>query len=108
MGVKNFSGHFKKMIYYLQNRGKQYIKKIIDKFDDDFIDLDKNEKLDIFSIEDLAVKSIDEYKEFIHHHIEDLLQKAVDENKVIIKKNRNGKIMDIISVTKEKKNQSLF
>lgn len=80
------------------------MKKIIDKFDDDFNDLDKNGKLDIFSIEELAVKSIDEYKELIHHHIEELLQKAVDENKIIIKKNRNGKIIDIISVTKEKKN----
>lgn len=80
------------------------MKKIIEKFDDDFIDLDKNGKLDIFSIEELAVKSIDEYKELIHHHIEELLQKAVDENKIIIKKNRNGKIIDIISVTKEKKN----
>ena len=80
------------------------MKKTVDKLDKDFIDLDKNGKLDIFSIEDLAVKSINEYKEFIHHHIEELLQKAVDENKIIVKKNKNGKITDIISVTKEKKN----
>ena len=80
------------------------MKKIVDKFDKDFIDLNKNGKLDIFSIEDLAVKSIDEYKELIHEHIEELLQKEVDENKIIIKKNKNGKITDIISVTKEKKN----
>lgn len=80
------------------------MKKIVDKFDEDFINLNKSGKLDIFGIEDLAVKSIDEYKELIHHHIEELLQKAVDENKLIVKKNKNGKIADIISVTKEKKN----
>ena len=75
----------------------------IDTLDNDFINLDKNGKLDIFSIEDLMLKNIEEYKEFVHHHLEELLQKAVDENKIIVKKNKNGKITDIISVTKEKK-----
>ena len=80
------------------------MKNIVNDLDKDFIELDKNEKLDIFSIEDLMIKNIEEYKELIHRHLEDLLQKAVDENKIIVKKNKNGKIMDIISVTKEKKN----
>lgn len=72
--------------------------------DNEFVKLRKDDKLDIFSIEDLLVKNIDEYKKELHHHIEELLQKQVDENKIIIKKNKNGKIMDIISVTKEKQN----
>lgn len=80
------------------------MKNIVNDLDKDFIELDKNEKLDIFSIEDLMIKNIEEYKELIHRHLENLLQKAVDENKIIVKKNKNGKIMDIISVTKEKKN----
>lgn len=72
--------------------------------DNEFAKLRKDDKLNIFSIEDLLVKNIDEYKKELHHHIEELLQKQVDENKIIIKKNKNGKIMDIISVTKEKQN----
>lgn len=72
--------------------------------DNEFIKLRNDDKLDIFSIEDLLVKNIDEYKKELHHHIEELLQKQVDENKIIIKKNKNGEIVDIISATKEKKN----
>ena len=75
-----------------------------DNLDNEFVRLRKDDKLDIFSIEDLLVKNIDEYKKELHQHIEELLQKQVDENKIIIKKNKNGKIMDIISVTKEKQN----
>ena len=72
--------------------------------DNDFVDLRRNDKLNIFSIEDILIKNIDEYKKELHHHMEELLQKEVDENDIIIKKNKNGEIMDIISVTKEKKN----
>ena len=76
----------------------------ISKLDKDFIDLAKEDSLDISDIEDLLVKNIEEYKVQLHHHVEELLQQYVDENKIIIKKNKNGKITDIISVTKEKKN----
>lgn len=75
----------------------------INNLEEEFVELDRNDKLDIFAIEDLMIKNIAEYKQLVHHHIEDLLQKQVDENKIIIKKNKNGKIVDIISVTKEKK-----
>ena len=75
----------------------------INDLDNEFIDLVKNDKLNISSIEDLMIKNIDEYKILIHHHLEELLQREVDENRIIIKKNKNGKITDIISVTKEKK-----
>lgn len=47
--------------------------------------------------------SVEEYKIQLHQHIEELLQREVDENRLIVKKNKNGKITDIISVTKEKK-----
>ena len=79
------------------------MKKIVSDLDKDFINLEKTGKLDIFSIEDLMIKNVEEYKELIHHHLEELLQREVDENRLIIKKNKNGKITDIISVTKEKK-----
>ena len=79
------------------------MQKIISDLDKDFINLEKTGKLDIFSIEDLMIKNVEEYKELIHHHLEELLQREVDENRLIIKKNKNGKITDIISVTKEKK-----
>lgn len=71
--------------------------------DKDFSELKNNDKLNIFSIEDMLIKNIDEYKKELHHHIEELLQEQVDENKIIIKKNKNGKIVDIISVIKEEK-----
>lgn len=76
----------------------------INDLDTEFVDLVKNDKLNISSIEDLMIKNIDEYKKAIHHHLEELLQREVDENRLIIKKNKNGKTMNIISVIKEKKN----
>ena len=71
--------------------------------DEEFTSLIRENKLDINTIEDLALNSINEYKKFVHQHIEELLQKMVDENKLIIKKNKSGRIVDIISVTKEKR-----
>ena len=71
--------------------------------DEKFSDLIQDNALDINTIEDLAISSINEYKQYVHQHIEELLQTMVDENKLIVKKNKNGKIVDIISVTKEKK-----
>ena len=71
--------------------------------DKKFADLIQDNTLDINTIEDLALSSINEYKQYVHQHIEELLQTMVDEQKLIVKKNKNGKIMDIISVTKEKK-----
>ena len=71
--------------------------------DEKFTSLIRENKLDINTIEDLALNSINEYKKFVHQHIEELLQKMVDENKLIVKKNKSGRIVDIISVTKEKR-----
>lgn len=71
--------------------------------DEKFSDLIQDNALDINTIEDLAISSINEYKQYVHQHIEELLQTMVDENKLIVKKNKNGKIVDIVSVTREKK-----
>lgn len=76
----------------------------ISKLDNDFINLVKEDTLNISDVEDLLIKNIEEYKTQLHQHIEELLQQQVDENKIIVKKNKNGRITDIISVTKEKKN----
>lgn len=55
------------------------MKNNFDDLDNNFIDLRKNEKLDIFSIEDILIINIDEYKKELHRHIEELLQEQVDE-----------------------------
>ena len=71
--------------------------------DEKFEDLIQKDALNINTIEDLALQSIYEYKQYVYQHIEELLQTMVDEKKLIVKKNRNGKIADIIFVTKKKK-----
>lgn len=68
------------------------MKNNLNNLDDEFVDLKKNDKLNIFSIEDLLIKNIDEYKKELHYHIEELLQQQVDENKIIIKKTRMAKL----------------
>jgi len=72
--------------------------------DNEIMKLDNEESLDIFSIENLLIENIENYKKELHHHIEELLQNKINENRIIIKKNKNGEIVDIIYVTKEKKN----
>ena len=59
--------------------------------DKKFADLIKDNALDINTIEDLALNSINEYKQYIHQHIEELLQTMVDEHKLIVKKTRMEK-----------------
>lgn len=72
--------------------------------DSEIMKLDNEENLDIFSIENLLVENIENYKKELHQHIEELLQNKINENRIIIKKNKNGEIEDIIYVTREKKN----
>ena len=59
--------------------------------DKKFADLIKDNALDINTIEDLALSSINEYKQYIHQHIEELLQTMVDEHKLIVKKTKMEK-----------------
>ena len=59
--------------------------------DKKFADLIQDNTLDINTIEDLALSSINEYKQYVHQHIEELLQTMVDEHKLIVKKTRMEK-----------------
>ena len=70
----------------------------------EIINLDNEGNLSIFSLENLLVKNVESYKKELHKHIEDVLQNKINENNIVIKKNRNGEIEDIIYATKEKKN----
>lgn len=80
------------------------MKNNISELDKKIISLTKEDSIDISDIENLLINNIEEYKVELHHHVEKLLSEQVDENKIIVKKNENGKITDIESVTKEKKN----
>ena len=70
----------------------------------EFKNLMKQEKLDIFSIEDLMINKVQKYKDELTKDVEEGLRNLVDEGEIIVKKNKSGKIVDIISTTKEKKN----
>ena len=72
--------------------------------DKEIVNLDNDGNLDIFSIENILVQNIESYKKELHKHVEDVLQNKINENNIIIKKNKNGEIVDIIYGTKEKKN----
>ena len=72
-------------------------------FESEFVELVKSDKLDIFSIEDLMLDRIEKYKEHLNVQLEELLQRKINEGELIVKKNKNGKIVDIISITKAKK-----
>ena len=64
------------------------------KFDSEFKDLVKKEKLEITSIEDLMIENIENYKTRLKVHVEELINQEIDEKQLISKKNRNGKKMD--------------
>ena len=59
--------------------------------DKKFADLIQYNTLDINTIEDLALSSVNEYKQYVHQHIEELLQTMVDEHKLIVKKTKMEK-----------------
>ena len=66
-----------------------------DKLTKDFDTLVKEEKLNINSIEDLMLESIENYKKDLKAHVENLLGSHVKEEELIVKKNKNGKKRDI-------------
>lgn len=59
--------------------------------DNEIMKLDNEENLDIFSLENLLVENIENYKKGLHQHIEELLQNKINENRIIIKKTRMEK-----------------
>lgn len=71
------------------NTTKLVQEKIIE-LDNNFDNLILTNKIDINSIEDIAMKNIEEYKQIINTHIEDLIFEKIDEKKLIAKKNENG------------------
>ena len=67
------------------------IQEKITELDKNFDKLILTNKLNINSIEDIAIKNIEDYKKIINNHIEDLIFKKIDEKELINKKNENGK-----------------
>ena len=70
---------------------KKIIQEKITELDNDFDKLVLTNKLNISSIEDIAMKNIEDYKQIINIHIEDLILKKINEKELIVKKNENGK-----------------
>lgn len=70
---------------------KKIIQEKITELDNNFDKLVLTNKLNINSIEDIAMKNIEDYKQIINTHIEDLIFKKINEKELIVKKNENGK-----------------
>lgn len=73
----------------------EQFEKNINSLDANFNKLISNDSLDINSIEELAVNSIDDCKIIINNHIEELISKNINEQKLITKKNKSGKKKDL-------------
>ena len=65
----------------------------INKLDNEFNKLLKNDKLNISEIESLSINTVEECKQIINNHIERLVMSKIDEQQLISKKNKNGKKM---------------
>ena len=87
---------------------RKIIQEKITELDNDFDKLVLTNKLNISSIEDIAMKNIEDYKQIINIHIEDLILKKINEKELIAKKNENGKNQDMNQKIKEDKKQKLF
>ena len=87
---------------------RKIIQEKITELDNDFDKLVLTNKLNINSIEDIAMKNIEDYKQIINIHIEDLILKKINEKELIAKKNENGKNQDMNQKIKEDKKQKLF
>lgn len=74
---------------------KKKLNEKIDELDNGFDNLRNNNELDINSIEDLALKTVDDVNNIINNHIEELVSEKLDEKELISKKNKIGKNKDI-------------
>ena len=72
----------------------EQFEKNINNLDTNFNRLISNDGLDINSIEELAMNSIDDCKSIINTHIEELISKSINEHELITKKNNSGKKKD--------------
>ena len=73
----------------------EQFEKNINDLDANFNQLISNDSLDINSIEELAMNSIDDCKSIINNHIEELISKNINEHELITKKNKRGKKKDL-------------
>ena len=76
------------------NTIKQIEKNLIN-LDSNFNKLISNNSLDINSIEELAVNSINDCANVNNNHIEELISKNINEQELINKKNKSGKKKDL-------------
>lgn len=83
------------MIGVISMDTKKKLKVEIDELDNDFDNLIKDNKLDINSIEDLSLKTLENVNSIINAHIEELLSKKLNEKELISKKKKNGKKKDL-------------
>ena len=67
----------------------------INKLDNEFNKLLKNDKLNISEIESLSINTVEECKQINNNHIERLVMSKIDEQQLISKKNKNGKKKDL-------------
>lgn len=72
----------------------EQFEKNINDLDANFNQLISNDSLDINSIEELAMNSIDDCKSIINTHIEELISKSINEHELITQKNKSGKKKD--------------
>lgn len=68
--------------------------KYLNKFTSDFDQLVSEEKMNINSLEDIMINSVNEFEKELRIHAEELLKSHIDEQKLISKKNKNGKKKD--------------
>ncbi len=69
----------------------EQFEKNINNLDTNFNRLISNDGLDINSIEELAMNSIDDCKSIINTRIEELISKSINEHELITKKTRVGR-----------------
>ena len=69
----------------------EQFEKNINNLDTNFNRLISNDGLDIYSIEELAMNSIDDCKSIINTRIEELISKSINEHELITKKTRVGR-----------------
>ena len=72
----------------------EQFEKNINNLDTNFNRLISNDGLDINSIEELAMNSIDDCKSIINTHIEELISKSINVHELITKKNKSGEKED--------------
>lgn len=67
----------------------------IDKLNENFDRLISDNELNINSIENLAIGSVNDIKNIINAHLKELIDKRVNEKELITKKNKSGKKEDL-------------